>query len=187
MRENVQSFLINSRQKSTCSNGRNSDTSLNDNGRDRRPLGDRSIGAYSMFYSRLFLHFKIQEKQSLATLSPQKELTILSLVLHYNLSPNLILQLSIFRHTHKNISGMNQVKKKKSKEFQLSSLSKEIKFFHSILSLKSSPTINPFPTYLASNFLGSWSLSILSVFFFTLFRKCWKINDSVERVESKEE
>lgn len=154
MRENVQSFLINSRQKSTCSIGRSSDTSLNDNGRDRRLLEDRGISAYSMFYSRLFLHFKIQEKQNLATLSLQKELTILTLVLHYNLSPYLILQLSIFRHTHINISGMNQVKKK-SKEFQLSSLSKEIKFFRSILSLKSSPTINPFPTYLASNFLGS--------------------------------
>lgn len=181
-------FLINSRQKSTCSNGRNSDTSLNDNGRDRGPLGDRGIGTYSMFYSSLFLHFKIQEilKQSLATLSLQKELTILSLVLHYNLSPNLILQLSIFRHTHINIKWYESGKKK-SKEFQLSSLSKEIKFFRSILSLKSSPTINPSPTYLASNFLGSWSLSILSVSFFTLFHKCWKINDSVERVESKEE
>lgn len=164
-------FLINSRQKSTCSNGRNSDTSLNDNGRDRGPLGDRGIGTYSMFYSSLFLHFKIQEilKQSLATLSLQKELTILSLVLHYNLSPNLILQLSIFRHTHINISDMNQVKKK-SKEFQLSSLSKEIKFFRSILSLKSSPTINPSPTYLASNF---WVLDLylyylsLSLLYFT--------------------
>lgn len=112
-------FLINSRQKSTCSNGRNSDTSLNDNGRDRGPLRDRGIGTFSIFYSSLFLHFKIQEilKQSLATLSLQKELTILFLVLHYSLSPNLILQLSIFRHTHTNISGMNQVKKKNQKNF----------------------------------------------------------------------